>query len=136
MITRAQAEALLSLAEALEACEREGYFIGSYLRQGSGTWMITPDVNDVEDTVTGMEVRLFVSARVPKSAPDPLPAQIAELRRRSGEGVLSCRKALDAHPNDLDGAIEHLRCEGQLVVRQPGALQPCGCPVRGKSIGS
>ena len=53
------------------------------------------------------------------------------LRDRTGEGVRSCKKALEAHPSDLEGAIEHLRCEGQAVVRRGvNAKQPCGCPVR------
>lgn len=66
MITRAQAEALLTLAESLEACERQGVFIGSYMRQGCGLWAVTQDVNDVEDTITGLEIRHYVSERVPK----------------------------------------------------------------------
>lgn len=52
------------------------------------------------------------------------------LRQRTGEGLMMCKKALVAHDGDIEGAIEHLRCEGQAVVRRIGSLQPCGCPVR------
>lgn len=55
---------------------------------------------------------------------------IVELRNRTGEGVLACKEALKSHPDDLEGAIEHLRCQGQAVVRRKGALYPCGCTVR------
>lgn len=51
------------------------------------------------------------------------------LRRRTGEGILACRKALEAHDGDAEAAIEHLRCMGQAVVRRKGSKQPCGCPV-------
>lgn len=54
---------------------------------------------------------------------------VRELRERSGEGMMSCRKALEAHDGDIEAAMEHLRCEGQAVVRRPGSKQPCGCPV-------
>lgn len=58
--------------------------------------------------------------------------QIRNLREHTGEGLMACRKALDAHEGDFDGAVEHLRCSGQAVVRRgPNAKQPCGCPVRG-----
>lgn len=53
------------------------------------------------------------------------------LRERSGEGLMACKAALVAHNGDVEGAMEHLRCQGQAVVRKsPNALQPCGCPVR------
>lgn len=56
---------------------------------------------------------------------------VRELRERTGEGLMSCRNALLAHHGDVEGAIEHLRCEGQAVVRKgPNVKQPCGCPVR------
>ena len=55
---------------------------------------------------------------------------VRSLRERTGEGLMSCRKALEAHKGDFDGAVEHLRCEGQAVVRRgPNAKQPCGCAV-------
>lgn len=53
------------------------------------------------------------------------------LRRRTGEGLLACREALEAHGGDAESAIEHLRCAGQAVVRKGrGAKMPCGCDVR------
>ncbi len=55
--------------------------------------------------------------------------EVLYLRRVSGEGIMACKKALEAHP-DLEGALEHLRCMGQAVVRRKGSLQPCGCPVK------
>jgi len=55
--------------------------------------------------------------------------QVQKLRSETGEGVQACRKALDAHLGNFDGALEHLRCAGQAVVRRPGSKQPCGCPV-------
>lgn len=56
--------------------------------------------------------------------------KVKQLRELSGEGLLSCKAALVAHAGDVSGALEHLRCEGQAVVRRPGALKPCGCVVR------
>lgn len=56
---------------------------------------------------------------------------VRELRERSGEGLMACKAALVAHNGDVEGAMEHLRCQGQAVVRKgPNALRPCGCPVR------
>lgn len=56
---------------------------------------------------------------------------VRELRQRSGEGLMPCKAALEAHDGDFEGALEHLRCEGQAVVRKGlNARQPCGCPVR------
>jgi len=65
VITRAQAEALLNLAEALEVCAA----VGVHLRPGTRVvWVTLPDEEvALEDGCTGMSVRLFVSARVPKS---------------------------------------------------------------------
>jgi hypothetical protein len=126
MITRAQAEALLTLAEALEACER--LEIKLTVNADIGQAEIDYAFRDRKEQMNALDLRCALDRVCPKAAPDPLPAQIAELRRRSGEGILACRKAIDAHPNDLDGATEHLRCAGQAVVRGPGALQPCGCP--------
>lgn len=54
---------------------------------------------------------------------------VSELRQATGEGLVSCRRALIAHNGDKEGAIEHLRCEGQAVARSSGR-QPCGCPVK------
>jgi len=55
---------------------------------------------------------------------------IRALRERSGEGLMSCKRALELHKGDFDGALEHLRCEGRAVVRRKGSLQSCGCPVK------
>lgn len=52
---------------------------------------------------------------------------LLKLRESTGEGVLACKAALRAHPDNLESAIEHLRCEGQAVVRRTGSLLPCGC---------
>jgi len=69
--------------------------------------------------------------RYPDEKPSCVTAElIRALRERSGEGMMSCKRALERHNGDFDGALEHLRCEGQAVVRRPGALQPCGCPVK------
>lgn len=54
--------------------------------------------------------------------------QTEYLRKRTGEGLKACRKALEAHDGNLEQALEHLRCEGQLVVRR-GLYYPCGCPI-------
>lgn len=54
---------------------------------------------------------------------------VAELRQATGEGLVSCHKALIAHNGNKENAIEHLRCEGQAVARSRGR-QPCGCPVK------
>lgn len=56
--------------------------------------------------------------------------EVNRLRERTGEGLMTCKKALKAHPWNFAAAIEHLRCEGQAVVRSPGSLQPCGCTVK------
>lgn len=56
--------------------------------------------------------------------------KIKQLWGLSGEGLLSCKAALVAHAGDVAAALEHLRCEGQAVVRRPGSMKPCGCVVR------
>lgn len=56
--------------------------------------------------------------------------KVNQLRELSGEGILSCKTALVTHAGDVAAALEHLRCEGQAVVRRPGSLKPCGCVVR------
>jgi hypothetical protein len=68
MITRAQAEALLTLAESLEACERlglsiEGADYGSdiALRFKEGAFLMAPDTH-----LTAVDIRLIVDALVPK----------------------------------------------------------------------
>lgn len=64
MITRAQAEALLTLAESLEACERqnitlEGAFEKITIHHVSGKLDFYEDFNE-------MAVRLAVNALIPK----------------------------------------------------------------------
>jgi hypothetical protein len=64
MITRAQAEALLTLAESLEACEK----LDIRFRPGTlVTWLHRPGEHcALEDGVSGMSLRLYVNERVPK----------------------------------------------------------------------
>ena len=63
MITRAQAEALLTLAESLEACEK----LGVSLMPGDDFVDIcfTDDYHRLQD-VDGMSIRLAVNALIPK----------------------------------------------------------------------
>lgn len=63
MITRAQAEALLTLAESLEACERLGMSVeqdyeDAYIQIAGTPHGIT--------SVTSMSIRLAVNALIPK----------------------------------------------------------------------
>lgn len=67
MITRAQAEALLTLAEALEACERLGWHIGASMRQGCGIVELTRLDSCLDTELTALDIRLQVSELVPKS---------------------------------------------------------------------
>lgn len=64
MITRAQAEALLTLAESLEACER----LGATFRQGPCCqWLDIGKVrNPLGGGVNAMSIRLAVNALIPK----------------------------------------------------------------------
>lgn len=65
MITRAQAEALLTLAESLEACERLNVHVGAWMAQGLGLIDISLTGNNEFDTdLTGQTVRLFVTDRI------------------------------------------------------------------------
>lgn len=69
--------------------------------------------------------------RYPDDRPSCITAELVRaLRERSGEGMMACKHALTVHNGDFDGALGHLRCEGHAVVRRPGSLQPCGCPVK------
>ena len=63
MITRAQAEALLTLAESLEACERSGLEIVATLN--SVSIFYSGKYADVTE-LNGMSVRLLVNQLVPK----------------------------------------------------------------------
>lgn len=62
MITRAQAEALITLAESLEACER----LGVTVRPGTKViWLKTPGEDcALEDGMTGKSVRNYLSERI------------------------------------------------------------------------
>lgn len=62
MIRRAQAEALLKLAEALEECERNGVVIA-----GDGADLFCGSVAAPLDSVTGVEVRMAIAKLYPKS---------------------------------------------------------------------
>jgi hypothetical protein len=68
MITRAQAEALLTLAESLEACGRVGVKAGAWMAQGLGLIDIKLDGSDegLDTTITGEMIRHFVADRLPK----------------------------------------------------------------------
>lgn len=63
MITRAQAEALLTLAESLEACEREGVEVTCKLRFPG---FLLSHFPDTERLFSGAGVREVVNALVPK----------------------------------------------------------------------
>ena len=69
MITRAQAEALLTLAESLEACERAGLqFIGGY--DGEEIISYGPGSScqfEIQEGLKPMAIRLAVNALIPKS---------------------------------------------------------------------
>lgn len=66
MITRAQAEALLTLAESLEVCTELGIEIredeeGAWVDVGGDLWFADP-----KSRINGMTIRLAVNAMVPK----------------------------------------------------------------------
>lgn len=63
MITRAQAEALLTLAESLEACERQGLEI---LSDQDGAVIYWGNYSVSETPITGMQIRVLVSKLIPK----------------------------------------------------------------------
>jgi hypothetical protein len=62
MITRSQAEALLTLAEALEACERLGVTLAS---DHKGAVIYWGNASVVEPEITAMQLRVIVSRLVP-----------------------------------------------------------------------
>ena len=64
MITRAQAEALLTLAESLEACERNGLTLAS---DHKGAVIYYGNAQVIEPEITAMQLRVIVSRLVPKS---------------------------------------------------------------------
>ncbi|MNL25748.1 hypothetical protein D3C87_1472380 [compost metagenome] len=68
MITRAQAEALLTLAESLEACERVGLKVSE---DDEGLWLHSSESGDTlyRDShydISSLSIRLAVNALIPK----------------------------------------------------------------------
>ena len=63
MITRAQAEALLTLAESLEACERHGLTLASDHR---GAVVYYGNAQVIEPEITAVQIRQIVNNLVPK----------------------------------------------------------------------
>ena len=62
MITRAQAEALLTMAESLEACERLGV---TFTPGTLCTWVHTPDEDcALEDGMKGKSLRSYIAERI------------------------------------------------------------------------
>lgn len=70
MITRAQAEALLTLAESLEACERLGVEITLGDDCADVTWASGAHWNTV-DQINGKSIRAVVSERMPPQPSTP-----------------------------------------------------------------
>lgn len=66
MIRRAQAEALLKLAEALEECERNGLTFGMFYAESLYVFKDGYEFVDLS-RVNGMEVRMVVANHYPKS---------------------------------------------------------------------
>lgn len=67
MITRAQAEALLTLAESLEACERVGVELAADETQGCGQLAITTDGSPCYGAeISGRVIRRYVADLIPK----------------------------------------------------------------------
>jgi len=69
MITRAQAEALLTLAESLEACERQGLRLEvpgrSEIVLRNGFYSYNVDTSQYSE-ITAVSIRLAVNALIPK----------------------------------------------------------------------
>lgn len=65
MIRRAQAEALLKLAEALEECERNGLTVGVAKRNPK--LCTAGEECYLEDGLNGISVRFYIAGRYPKS---------------------------------------------------------------------
>jgi hypothetical protein len=65
MIRRAQAEALLKLAEALEECERNEVSVGVAKR--TPKIRIPGEECYLEDGLNGTSVRFYIAGRYPKS---------------------------------------------------------------------
>lgn len=65
MITRVRAEALLKLAEALEACGQEGVTLGC---DHHGAVIYYGDVRADRPEITAMQIRLILSRLVPPAS--------------------------------------------------------------------
>lgn len=66
MITRAQAEALLTLAESLEACERLGVSLGLPVTACDCSFIDFGVTEHYVDDFKAMTIRLAVNALIPK----------------------------------------------------------------------
>lgn len=67
MITRAQAEALLTLAESLEACERVGVELAAEESQGCGQLAVSTDGTPCFGAeISGRVIRRYVAELMPK----------------------------------------------------------------------
>ena len=66
MITRAQAEALLTLAESLEACERLGAHLGAEPKNAFLVWGFGKDEGVDLDGLHSFTLRLAINALIPK----------------------------------------------------------------------
>lgn len=66
MITRAQAEALLTPAESLEACERLGVHLGAEPKKAFLVWGFGKDDGVDLDGLQSFTLRLAVNALIPK----------------------------------------------------------------------
>lgn len=66
MIRRAQAEALLKLAEALEECERNGLTFGMFHTECLSVFQDRKEVIELWD-VNGPELRMAIAKKYPKS---------------------------------------------------------------------
>ena len=66
MITRAQAEALLTLAESMEACERLGVHLGAEPKKAYLVWGFGADQGIDLDGLQSFTLRLALNALIPK----------------------------------------------------------------------
>lgn len=64
MIRRAQAEALLKLAEALEECERSGLTLAADRKGAVVYW---GEASVIEPEITAMQIRVILDRLMPKS---------------------------------------------------------------------
>lgn len=66
MITRAQAEALLTLAESLEACERVGVNLGANGCDGVNVDIETTPFPFFDEPFRGSDIRRYVGNHIPQ----------------------------------------------------------------------